>query len=106
MQIAVKVYAWIQKFPAKSVWGGISEWKQAEEWQIVLDMSILFLEQILPLGENQKKSSFSPWGFCIQDWPCATQISLSPWESKGESLPWNKKRELLYIIIAQNKQNV
>lgn len=56
MQIAVKVYAWIQKFPAKSVWGGISEWKQAEEWQIVLDMSILFLEQILPLGENQKKN--------------------------------------------------
>lgn len=54
MQIAVKVYAWIQKFPGKSVWRGKSEWKQAEEWRIVLNMSILFLGQILPLGENQK----------------------------------------------------
>lgn len=53
------MYAWIQKFPGKSVWGEISEWKQVEEWQIVLDMSISFLEQILPLGENQKKYSFS-----------------------------------------------
>lgn len=48
------MYAWIQKFPGNSVWGGISEWKQVEEWQIVLDMSILFREQILPLGENKK----------------------------------------------------
>lgn len=42
----------------------------------------------------------------MQDWLWATQISLSPWVSKGESFSWEKTNESCSVIIVLNKRNV